>query len=347
MYLDFYGLRERPFELTPNPRFLFLTPRHREALSNLRYGLSAARGITLLIGEAGTGKTTLLRAALALEQRDHVRYVLLDNPTMMRSEFYEYMAAGFKLSDEAARSKARFLLELRRDVQERHAAGGVTSLVIDEAQSLPYELIEEIRLLANMETSTVKLLNVLLAGQPELAGRLNEGSLRQLKQRVLLRCELGPLDARETASYIAGRLRIAGAEAVNEIFSRDAVLAIHALSQGIPRTISVLCENALLGGFAQGRKPVDEAIVLEVSRDFDLRTESATAENLFAGLRTTPAGDLPADVDAALASQIAAGPAADRPARHEPRAVGETPRRDDDGRQLFGTFAKKRRFRFF
>jgi type II secretory pathway predicted ATPase ExeA len=332
MYESFFGLRERPFELTPNPRFLFLTNTHREALGNLRYGLSAARGITLLVGEAGTGKTTLLRAALALEQRNQVRYVLLDNPTMMRSEFYEYLAAGFRLSDEAAQSKARFLIELRRDVQERHANGGVTSLVIDEAQSLPYELLEEVRLLANMETSTAKLLNVVLSGQPELADRLNEGTLRQLKQRVLLRCELGSLDARETAAYVAGRLRIAGAELVHEIFTREAVMAVHRLSRGIPRTISVICENALLGAFAQGRKPVDEAMVLEVSRDFDLHEQRAAATNLIG----------PGEVEAARTAVERQAPEPEAPTVPRAVAVG-------DDRPMFAGLApvRKRRFLFF
>lgn len=269
MYEDFYGLRERPFDLTPNPRFLFLTPRHREALSTLRYGLSIHRGLALLIGEAGTGKTTVVRAALAAEQRPTNRYVLLTNPTLSRGEFYEYLATGFKFSEEAARSKARFLFELQHDAQERLAAGGVTALIIDEAQSLPHELLEEVRLLANIETATSKLLNVILVGQPELSARLNETALRQLKQRVTLRCELAPLSLKEAMAYVAVRLRIAGGNAA-EIFTREAVLAIHEASAGLPRTISVICENALLSGFAANRKPVDEALVAEVTRDFAL-----------------------------------------------------------------------------
>src|SRR4029453_1376413 len=153
MYELFYGLRERPFDLTTNPRFLFLTPRHREALSMLRYGLSAPRGLTMLTGDAGTGKTTVLRAALSEDRRSENRHVLLTNPTLTRSEFYEFIARGFRLTEEASRSKARFLSEFQRDVQERHLAGGLTTLIIDEAQSLPYELLEEVRLLANIETS--------------------------------------------------------------------------------------------------------------------------------------------------------------------------------------------------
>jgi general secretion pathway protein A len=341
MYEPFYGLRERPFELTPNPRFLFLTAKHREALSNLRYGLSTPRGITLLVGDAGTGKTTLLRAALALEQKNNVRYVLLDNPTLTRAEFYEYLATGFKLSDEAAASKAKFLMELRRDVQQRHADGGVSALVIDEAQSLPYELLEEVRLLANIETATVKLLNVVLSGQPELAERLNEGTLRQLKQRVLLRCELGPMDLRETASYVAGRLRLAGGDRVEEIFTTDAVRAIYALSLGIPRTISVICENALLSGFALGRKPIGEGIVRDVSRDFDLHEKPTEAVSV--ALAISPPPPVPAPRPVPPPREDEAAPGADEAPR-APHAIAV-----GDDRPLFSGIAptRKRRFLFF
>jgi general secretion pathway protein A len=268
MYESFYGLRERPFDLTTNPRFLFLTPRHREALSTLRYGLSAPRGLTVLLGDAGTGKTTVLRAALNEERRPENRNVLLTNPTLTRQEFYEFIARGFNLDESCASSKARFLTEFQRDVHERHQAGGLTTLIIDEAQSLPYELLEEVRLLANIETATVKLLNLVLVGQPELADRLNEQSLRQLKQRITLRAQLTPLDLKETAAYVAGRLRIAGG-IVSDIFTKQAVMAIYEISNGLPRIINVLSDNALMGGFAAQSKPVDTNIVREVGRDFD------------------------------------------------------------------------------
>jgi general secretion pathway protein A len=268
MYEAFYGLRERPFDLTSNPRFLFLTPRHREALSTLRYGLSAPRGLTMLLGDAGTGKTTVLRAALSEDRRPENRHVLLTNPTLTRAEFYEFVARGFRLSEDATTSKARFLMEFQREVQERHAAGGITTLIIDEAQSLPYELLEEVRLLANVETATVKLLNLVLVGPPERAARLNEPSLRQLKQRITLRAELTPLDLRETAAYVAGRLRIAGGN-VSEIFTKQAVMAVFDLSAGLPRIINVLCDNALVGGFALQARPIDADVVQDVGRDFD------------------------------------------------------------------------------
>ena len=273
MYGEFYGLKEPPFDLVPDPRFLFLTPRQREALSNLRYGLSTSKGFTLLLGDAGTGKTTLVRAALAEMVDTPSRYVLVTNPTLDRDEFVEFLAREFDLSPRARRSKTRFLLELQRDVEARFAGGGLTGLIIDEAQSMPYDLLEEIRLLGNIETTSTKLLNIVLSGQPELAARLNEPSLRQLKQRVALRCELAPLTLDETAAYISGRLRIAGA-LPQGVFTRQTVMFIHNASRGIPRTINVLCDNALISAFAIGQKPVGEDIVAEVGADFDLHPET-------------------------------------------------------------------------
>jgi general secretion pathway protein A len=269
MYEGFYGLQERPFDLTANPRFLFLSSGHREALSTLQYGIEANKGITLLVGEAGTGKTTLIRAAIERSRGSNALLVYLSNPTLTRAEFYEFLASGFGLSREAAQSKPVFLRELERSLLQRRERGGISALIVDEAQSVPYELLEEIRLLANLETATVKLLPVVLTGQPELADRLNEVSLRQLKQRVALRANLPPFDLRETAAYIAKRIRIAGGDSA-AVFTREAVEAIQRGSSGIARTISVVCDNALISGFALQRTPVDADVVIEVCRDFDL-----------------------------------------------------------------------------
>jgi general secretion pathway protein A len=268
MYERFYGLRERPFDLTPNPRFLFMTAQHREALTTLEYGLSRRTGIALLVGDAGTGKTTIVHAALQSQsvQRSHVVY--LNNPALTRNEFIEFLAAGFDLSPSAAASKTRLLAELTDALATRHAAGTMAALVIDEAQCLPDGLLEEIRLLANIESASEKLLSIILAGQPEIAVRLNAASLRQLKQRIGLRCTLAPLTEAETASYVAARLRTAGADAA-AVFTPDAIQTIHERSAGIPRTISVICDNALVSGFALDRRPVDRAVVVEVCRDFD------------------------------------------------------------------------------
>jgi general secretion pathway protein A len=268
MYEAFFGFSERPFQLTPNPRFLFLNPAHREALATLRYGLRSSLGITLLLGDAGTGKTTLLHAALHAERRPEHRFALLSNPTLTVADFYEILAEAFGLPGGSG-SKGRFLVAFERNLLERHRAGGLTALIIDEAQTLSLELFEEIRLLANLETVTTKLVNVVLVGQRELAGRLNDPTLRQFKQRVILRCALPPLDLESTASYIAMRLRVAGANA-GDVFTKDAVGAIYEASQGIPRVIGVVCENALLAGYAAERKPIDRAIIAAVCRDFDI-----------------------------------------------------------------------------
>jgi general secretion pathway protein A len=181
------------------------------------------------------------------------------------------------LPAEAAASKTQFLFELRRHLIEKRQAGIYNGLILDEAQSLPYELLEEVRLLSNIETPTEKLLNVVLAGQPELADRLNEVNLRQLKQRISLRCELGTFTFHETGAYIAGRLRIAGGEPA-KIFTREAVLAIHDASQGVPRTVNVICDNALIGGFAAQEHPVTRALVDEVCRAFDLKPAAHVVE---------------------------------------------------------------------
>jgi len=274
MYLEFYGLRELPFELTANPEYLYLTPRHREALSNLQYGLATAKAVTLLIGEAGTGKSTLLKAAMSSDRCRHVRCVSLNNPTLTRGEFIEVLARNFNLGDEAARSKAILLPELENAILQRRSSGEITALVIDEAQSLSLELLEEVRLLANMETHAEKLLPVVLVGQPELADRLEDNNLRQLKQRVALRCEVTPFELQETAGYIASRIRTAGGVGTR-LFTREAVMLIHEYSGGIPRTISVICDNALTHGPALGRQPVDSDMVLEVCRDFRLGSQRA------------------------------------------------------------------------
>jgi general secretion pathway protein A len=269
MYQRFYGLRELPFELTPNPRFLYMAPQHREALSNLQYGLSTAKAMTVLIGEAGSGKTTLLHTALESEICRQVTCVYLNNPALTRHEFIQILSERFDLGPRAGKSKAVLLSQLQRVLAERRERGNITALVIDEAQSLSRELLEEIRLLANIETTTQKLLPLVIAGQPELRDRLNEPELRQLKQRVSLRCEIVPLSLDQSSGYIAFRIRAAGGDA-SKLFTREAVTMIHSRSRGIPRVISVICDNALISGFAMGRATVDSTIVAEVVRDFDL-----------------------------------------------------------------------------
>ncbi len=276
MYQDFYKLRELPFELTLDPKYVFLTSGHREALSNIEYGLCAAKPMTVLIGEAGTGKTTLLRAALKREQCRSVRCVYFGNPALTRDEFIAMLAARFELGPEAARSKAVLLDQLERVLRERRAHGEITALVVDEAQRLSNELLEEVRLLANIETPTEKLLPIVLAGQPELGDRLEDPSLRQLKQRVVLRASLSPFELRETAAYIACRITVAGG-VPSKMFTHEAVRLIHEYSLGIPRTINVICDNALVTSMALDRQLVDSAAVLEVCRDFALHRRGGSS----------------------------------------------------------------------
>ena len=274
MYEQFYGLSERPFDLTPNPRYLLLTPSHREALANLDYGIASRKGLIVLTGEAGTGKTTLLRRVISkgvtgTGRPRNVRTVYLANPTLDRREFVEYLARGFGLPPDTYSSKTRLLVELERVLTEFRRADTSVALIIDEAQSLPHELMEEVRLLANIESDTDKLLPVVLVGQPELADRLNDRELRQLKQRVALRCRLEPLDLDQTAAYIAHRLTLAGGDPAS-VFSRESVIAIYERSRGIPRSINVVCDNALLSGYALERRPVGSDVIAEVGEDFDL-----------------------------------------------------------------------------
>ena len=335
MYERFYGLRERPFDLTSNPRFLFLTGKHREALSNLQYGIFGRKGITMLTGEAGTGKTTLVRASLESHKGKRAAAIYASNPTLTRAEFLEFLAYGFGLSQQAAVSKTRFLSEVSRLLSDRCDAGIVTALIIDEAQSLPGDLLEEIRLLANLETATEKLLPVVLVGQPELADRLNEPSLRQLKQRVALRCDLAPLDAQETVAYIAARLRTAGANGA-QLFTPEAIVRIYERSTGIPRTISVICDNALVSGFAAGQRQVGADIVLEVCRDFDLDRPDR------ADRFTESRQEIPVQPSDVVAAQAAASLNLDGEVAEA--AAGS---RGAVGLSLFDHFTQPRRFMFF
>jgi general secretion pathway protein A len=326
VYESYFGLAERPFDLSPNPRFLFLSRRHSEALTHLRYGLSGRPGLTVLIGEAGTGKTTLVRAALQPTSGDPAPQgvVHLTNPTLTRNEFYEYLAGGFGLSPGAGQSKPRFLNELEAILNEQRDGRTAVALIADEAQSLPHELLEEIRLLTNIQSSSGHSLTVVLVGQPELAGRLNEERLRQLKQRVALRCELVPLDLQETASYIATRIRVAGGRP-EVLFTREAISAAHEYSRGIPRTISVICDSALVNGFATDCKPVGRDMVLEVCRDFELSPARASVPIKVAAPRQQTA---PLD-------RVAV--AHDR----QPAASSKVPQ------PLFATFQRRKRFFIF
>jgi len=326
MYTTFYGLAELPFELSPNPKYLLLTARHREALANLEYGISARKSLTLLLGQAGTGKTTLVQAALASEACRGARIVHLANPMLTRNEFIEFLARSFHLSPEAMGSKATLLAELERELLAGAEQGRTTALVIDEAQCLSGELLEEVRLLSNIETPGRKLLPLVLAAQPELSDRLRLPSLVQLKQRVALRCTLGLLDAAETRAYVAGRLKVAGANG-REIFTRDAMQAIYERSGGVPRTISVICDNAMVSGFAAETTVIGADMIREVCDDFDLKAPfSAAAE---------PTRPGPVVAEAKAPPPVPAPPTTPKTAAKDPAD------------RLFASYGKRRGFSFF
>jgi type II secretory pathway predicted ATPase ExeA/phage tail protein X len=271
MYEDFYNLREKPFNLTPSPRFLYLSEGHREALSLMKYGVMERMGFILLTGEVGTGKTTIVHALLdSLDSS--VKYVHLSNPLLSSEDLFHYLALStFKEKLEFG-SKTHFLLVFQAYLKQALKDQTNFILIIDEAHKLSFELLEEIRLLSNMETGDDKLINIFLVGQPELNKKLSDPTCRALLQRISIRHHIPPLNFGETRDYMANRLKVAGAKNFNHIFSKSAVETIHSLSRGFPREINVLADNALLLGYAKGIKKVTPAMVRECYED--LRIDS-------------------------------------------------------------------------
>jgi general secretion pathway protein A len=267
VYADFYRLKELPFALTPNPRFIYFTPSHTEVIANLHYGIESGKGLVVVTGEVGTGKTTILRWMMQrLDRTVLVAYIF--NPRLSVGEFYQHVAT--LLDVQKWETKSDLLLELGRALESRHSRGLRTVLIIDEAQGLSPHVLEEIRLLSNFESDTAKQLQIVLTGQPELREVLNNKDLRQLKQRVALRCVIKPLpNVEETDRYITSRLLVAGAERI-DIFSPGAIDYIFRCSEGIPRNINNLCDNAMLAGYATGDTTVGRSIIEEVAESFDM-----------------------------------------------------------------------------
>lgn len=278
MYLDFYGLTEIPFGLTPNPKFIFKTESYLEVIANLKYGITHYKGLVVVTGEVGTGKTTTLRSMMQQLGPDILSVYIL-NPYIVTSEFYEILTSGLRLGLSTGSSKAEVLASLARCLANRHTKGLRTVLIADEAHGFSSSVLEEIRLLANLETNTEKLLQVVLCGQPELRDTLNQPGLRQLKQRISLRCSIKPLSRSEIDKYIRFRLKAAGAERV-DVFDESALDLIRRVSVGIPRVINNVCDNAMLQGYAANRRVITREVIEEVIDVLDLNViDTTTADS--------------------------------------------------------------------
>jgi general secretion pathway protein A len=268
MYKEFFGLRANPFNVNPDPRFLFLTRHTEEALACLTYGVQSRKGFVLLTGEVGTGKTTLINKLLEWLRLQQVATAFVFNSRMNVPNFLDYMMADFGIPCES-RAKSQILLRLYNWLLDRYRAGETAVLIVDEAQNLADEVLEEIRMLTNLETFTEKLLQIVLVGQPELEQKLKQPHMRQLRQRLTLRAKTYPLTLDETKAYVQQRLRIAGSNG-QPIFSPEALVAVHRYSTGIPRVINLVCEHCLVSAFVDQQKLVGPAVVEVVARDFDL-----------------------------------------------------------------------------
>jgi general secretion pathway protein A len=277
MYKQYFGLTRNPFEISPDPYFYHPTPRHNEALANLHYGVGRRKGFIVITGEVGTGKTLLVRCLLSELRKNSIAFGYVFNPLLPVVEFFQYIMADLGLP-YSGRNKTEMLLDLNRFLIQRHARGLITALVVDEAQALRSDLLEEIRLLTNLETSQQKLLQIVLMGQPELEIVLDSPELRQLKQRVALRCQLQPLDEEQTHAYILSRLERSGAPPETAIFSEEALSKIYEYSRGIPRIINNLCENSMVSAFANEQRMVTGDMITDVAADFRLITPALPEE---------------------------------------------------------------------
>jgi general secretion pathway protein A len=271
MYKEFFQLKRNPFEITPDPSFLFPTRRHNEALAALYYGVERRKGFVVLTGEVGTGKTLLVRCLLQLLHRGNIAYAYVFNSRLDAVEFLRYIAADLGLA-ASGKSKGELLLLITNFLVARYEKKQTTVLVVDEAHHCSAEVLEEIRLLTNLETSQDKLLQILLIGQPELDEKLDSHELRQLKQRIALRSQLKFLSLPDATGYIQKRLELGGApEAVwSTVFPEETVRLIYRYSGGFPRLINTICENALINAFARQSKVVTPDIIEEVAEDFRL-----------------------------------------------------------------------------
>ncbi len=255
MYLDFYGFREPPFSITPNPRFLYFSERHREALQHLLYGIRERKGFVQITGEVGAGKTTLCRAALE-QLGPEYRTALILNPVMSATQLLRSILIELGLEPSGRIDRVAYLAQLNAFLLEQVPAGNVVVLLIDEAQDLSPELLEQVRLLSNLETDREKLLQIVLIGQPELRAMLDDSKLRQLRQRITVRYHLGPLDRDETELYVHYRMQVAGGNG-RPTFTPWAMRRIWRYSRGVPRLVNAVCDTALLAGYVEGAEQLN------------------------------------------------------------------------------------------
>lgn len=270
MYKKFYGLTRNPFEVSPDPHFYFQTPCHNEAMAIISYGVLRRKGFTVITGEVGTGKTLLVRCLLEALTKNKVAFAYVYNPMLSVPEFLAHVLNDLGLPS-MVRPKGELLSRLNNFLLAYSLNNGTTALIVDEAHLLSWELFEEIRLLTNLETSQHKLLQIVLVGQPELDRKLDSQELRQLKQRVSLRCKLEPLGPEDVERYILWRLRQAGPDPrTSAVFTPDAIEAIHYFSMGIPRLINTICENCLISGYSRQAKQITMQTVREVATELRL-----------------------------------------------------------------------------
>ena len=266
MYLSYYGLNEQPFSISPDPRFLYLSECHREGLANLTYGVAQRKGFVVITGEVGTGKTTLIHALLA-EVPQKVRVAFISNPTLTREEFFYLLADAYKLG--AIEHKAHFLVKFTQFLEKAYSSDENVVLIVDEAHSLTHELLEEIRLLSNLETAGHKLVNIILVGQPELDEKLSGPEMRPLTQRITLRYHLSSMTIEETAKYIETRLLRSGAKDLG-IFTESAIQSLYEYTRGIPRLTNILADHALLTGYVKDLKQIDNRVIEECAGELRL-----------------------------------------------------------------------------
>lgn len=285
MYKKFFGLTRNPFELSPDPYFLFATARHDEALASILHGVLRHKGFIVVTGEVGTGKTLLVSCLLEHLRREKIASANIFNPCLSPLEFLRHIVVDLGIKT-AGQDKGYLLLELNNYLIARYQKSTTTVLIVDEAQHLELELLEEIRLLTNLETPQQKLLQIVLVGQPELDLKVDSPDLRQLKQRIALRCQLEPLQEDETQGYILQRLQRAGANShATTMFPKETIARVYRYSKGIPRLINTVCENALIAAYAAEAQAVRPEVVDEVAKDLRLNVLSrapitmATATN--------------------------------------------------------------------